>query len=75
MRIIILSGTVFALAHLVGGNPGPDNFIAGFILAWAFLKSGTLLIPILLHFAGNLCVFVFGVLMFYWPLFVLHPTV
>jgi membrane protease YdiL (CAAX protease family) len=75
MRAIILSGTVFALAHFIGGNPGPDNFIAGFILAWAFLKSGTLLVPILLHFAGNLCVVLFGVVMFYWPVFVLrHGT-
>jgi len=69
---IVLSGTMFAFAHWVIGNPGPDNFVAGFVLAWAFLKSGTLLVPIILHFAGNLCVFAFGVLMFYWPVFVLH---
>lgn len=66
---IVLSGAVFALAHIIGGNPGPDNFVAGFLLAWAFLKSGTLLIPVFLHLAGNLCVFIFGVLMFYWPVF------
>jgi membrane protease YdiL (CAAX protease family) len=53
---IALSGAVFAALHFIYGNPGPDNFIAGFFLGWAFLKSGTILIPIILHGLGNLCV-------------------
>lgn len=70
-RTVVVSGSLFAIAHFVGGNPGPDNFVAGFLLAWAYLKSGSLLIPILLHALGNLCVFVFAICMYYWPLFLL----
>jgi len=51
---IFLSGSLFALLHVIGGNPGPDNFIAGYFLAWAFLKSGSLLVPIAMHSVGNL---------------------
>ncbi len=67
-QTIAISGMVFALAHFVGGNPGPDNFVAGYLLAWAFLKSGTLLVPIILHGLGNLCVFIFGIVMYYYPI-------
>jgi membrane protease YdiL (CAAX protease family) len=51
---IVVSGIVFASIHLIGGNPGPDNQIAGFLLEWAFLRSGTILVPVALHAAGNL---------------------
>ena len=51
---ILISGTVFALLHIAGGNPGPDNQVAGFLLAWAFLRSETILVPIVMHAAGNL---------------------
>ncbi len=50
---IIASGVVFALLHVLYGNPGPDNFVAGFLLMWAFLKSGTILVPLAMHAAGN----------------------
>lgn len=40
--------------------------LGGFILSWAFLKSGTLIIPISLHALGNLCVFLGNVGYFYW---------
>ena len=63
---ILLSGVVFAALHFRHGNPGPSNFIAGFILGWAYLKSGNLLIPIILHSLGNLCVFLVNVGVFYW---------
>lgn len=53
---VFLSGAVFASLHFVYGNPGPDNFVAGFVLAWAYLKSGTFLVPLGLHALGNLCV-------------------
>lgn len=52
---IVLAGATFAGLHFVYRNPGPDNFIAGFFLAWAFLKSGSMLTPILLHSLGNAC--------------------
>lgn len=54
---IVLSGSVFALVHVLGGNPSPENQIAGFLLAWAFLKSQTILVPIAMHSAGNLIAF------------------
>jgi membrane protease YdiL (CAAX protease family) len=50
------SGVVFALLHVLYGNPAPDNAIAGFVLGWAYLKSGSLLIPSALHSLGNLFV-------------------
>jgi uncharacterized protein len=50
---IVLSGAVFAAYHFVVRNPGPDNFVAGYFLAWAYLKSGSLLVPIALHSLGN----------------------
>lgn len=53
---IVVSGSVFGLLHFLYGNPGPDNFIAGYILGWAYLHSGTLLLPIVLHALGNACV-------------------
>ena len=51
---IIAGGVVFALLHILSGNPGPDNQIAGFMLGWAFMKSKTILVPIAMHSAGNL---------------------
>ena len=39
--------------HGEEGNPGPDNVIAGVLLGWAFLKSGSLLAPIIFHALGN----------------------
>ena len=52
---IIASGAVFAGLHFVYGNPSPDNFIAGYLLAWAYLRSGCILTPVLLHALGNAC--------------------
>jgi membrane protease YdiL (CAAX protease family) len=54
---IFISGIVFAAIHVLGGNPGPDNQVAGFMLAWAFIKSRTILVPMALHSAGNLIAF------------------
>lgn len=33
---IIASGVIFALIHVLRGNPSPENQIAGFMLAWAY---------------------------------------
>lgn len=54
---IILSGTIFAGLHFVYGNPSPDNCLAGYVLTWAYLKSGSLLVPITLHSLGNCVAF------------------
>ncbi|HKD35824.1 MAG TPA: CPBP family intramembrane glutamic endopeptidase [Pirellulales bacterium] len=63
---IAISGVAFAGAHVLGGNPGPDNQIAGFLLAWAYLKSGSLAVPVALHFLGNLVAFGLQLYFFYW---------
>ncbi|QDT52470.1 CAAX amino terminal protease self- immunity [Caulifigura coniformis] len=51
--LIFASGILFGWIHIRGGNPGPDNLIAGFFLQWAYLRSGTLLVPMAMHAAGN----------------------
>jgi len=55
--VIILSGLAFGWLHFIYGNPGPDNLIAGFLLAWAYLKSESILVPVVLHALGNFFVF------------------
>lgn len=50
---IVVSGFLFAALHVVYGNPGIDNAIARFILGWAYLKSGSIVVPIVLHSLGN----------------------
>ena len=63
---ILIGGAVFAALHFAYGNPGPDNFVAGYLLAWAYIKSGSILIPVALHSLGNGCCFAFRVS--YWYL-------
>lgn len=65
---IFVSGALFGLLHFRYGNPGPDNFIAGYLLAWAFVKSQSILVPIFLHSAGNFAVFCVHWYLFYWPI-------
>jgi membrane protease YdiL (CAAX protease family) len=50
---VLLSGAAFAAVHFLYGNPGIDNFVAGYFLAWAYLKSGSILVPIFFHALGN----------------------
>jgi uncharacterized protein len=50
---ILLSGATFAGLHFIYGNPSPDNFLAGYFLAWAYLKSGSIMVPIAIHSLGN----------------------
>jgi len=54
---ILVNGALFAAIHFIGGNPGPDNFIAGYLLAWAYLKSETIILPLLYHSVGNFIAF------------------
>jgi membrane protease YdiL (CAAX protease family) len=63
---ILISGLVFALIHVLGGIASPENQIAGFLLAWAFLKSGTILVPLAMHSAGNLIALASHVAAWYW---------
>lgn len=50
---VLITGIWFSLLHVRYGNPGIDNATAGFLLAWVFLKSGSIAVPILFHMAGN----------------------
>ncbi|HXK18571.1 MAG TPA: CPBP family intramembrane glutamic endopeptidase [Polyangiaceae bacterium] len=53
---VVVSGLSFAALHFIYGNPGPDNAVAGFLLAWAYLVSDSFAIPLLMHAGGNLLV-------------------
>ncbi|MEQ8856051.1 type II CAAX endopeptidase family protein [Gimesia sp.] len=55
-KTIAVSGILFGLLHIIYGNPSPENLLGGLFLAWAFLKSETILIPLILHSVGNLLV-------------------
>jgi len=63
---IALSTVTFAGLHFATGVASPDNIVAGVFLAWAFLKSGSLAVPIALHALGNTCILVAEIAMWYW---------
>ncbi len=62
---ILLSGFAFAGLHFIYGNPGPDNFLAGYVLAWSYLKSGSLMVPVVMHSLGNGVAFAFQLCAWY----------
>jgi membrane protease YdiL (CAAX protease family) len=51
---IFVSGAIFAAVHFAYGTAGPDNFVAGYFFAWAYLRSGSVAVPMALHASGNL---------------------
>ncbi|MFO0909530.1 MAG: CPBP family intramembrane glutamic endopeptidase [Isosphaeraceae bacterium] len=55
-RTVAVSGVVFGVLHAFYGNVSPENALGGFFLAWAFLRSGSIVVPVALHAAGNLLV-------------------
>jgi membrane protease YdiL (CAAX protease family) len=63
---VAASGVVFGLLHVVYGNPSPENVLGGFFLAWAYLRSGSVCVPVLLHAAGNLLILAGQVGVWYW---------
>jgi CAAX protease family protein len=63
---IVVSGLAFAALHFAYGNPSPENLVGGFFLAWAYLKSESLAVPVLLHSLGNLCALAAQVGLWYW---------
>lgn len=65
-KTITVSGVLFALLHILYGNPSPENLIGGLFLAWAYLKSETILLPVLLHSLGNLLVLVGNIALWYF---------
>jgi uncharacterized protein len=65
---IVISGIVFGLLHWIYRNPAPDNMVAGFLLGWAYLKSGSIVVPMALHSGGNLFVFGMQAIHYRYPL-------
>jgi membrane protease YdiL (CAAX protease family) len=58
---IVISGVVFGGLHWLYGNPAPTNFVAGYILAWAYLRSESVLVPMVWHALGNAAILMFQV--------------
>jgi membrane protease YdiL (CAAX protease family) len=65
--VIAASGLLFGLAHVLAGVASTNHFLVGFFLAWAYLKSGSVVVPIALHGLGNL--WVVGMEIGAWSLF------
>ena len=61
---VVVSGVAFAALHWVYGNPFWDNQIAGFLLGYAYLRSGSVVVPVVLHAGGNFVVFLVNYLVF-----------
>lgn len=56
-----ISGMAFGALHFLYGNPAPTNFVAGYILAWAYIRSDSILVPIVWHSLGNGAILAFQV--------------
>jgi membrane protease YdiL (CAAX protease family) len=61
-----VSGLVFGGLHILYGNPSPENLIGGLFLSWAYLKSGSIYLPLLLHSLGNFFVWAWQIAAWYW---------
>lgn len=64
-QTIAINGVLFGLLHVWYGNPSPENLVGGFFLAWSFLKSETILVPLILHSVGNMLVLAAQVIAWY----------
>lgn len=64
-KTIAVNGVLFGLLHVLYGNPSPENLLGGFFLAWVYLKSETILLPLLLHSLGNFIVLVGNIAAWY----------
>jgi membrane protease YdiL (CAAX protease family) len=65
-QAIAVSGLAFGGLHVASGNPSPENLVGGFFLAWAYLKSQSIAVPVLWHGSGNLCALAAQVGAWYW---------
>jgi membrane protease YdiL (CAAX protease family) len=63
---IVISGVVFAALHIICNNPSPENLVGGLFLAWAYLKSGSIYVPLFLHSLGNLVAWAAQLATWYW---------
>ena len=62
---IAVSSAVFSYLHVRWGNFEPTHAVGGAILAWAYLRSGCLWLPIVLHAIGNLFALAVDTILFY----------
>jgi membrane protease YdiL (CAAX protease family) len=63
---VAVSGLAFGGLHVAYGNPSPENLVGGFFIAWAYLKSESIAVPVFLHGLGNLCALAAQVGAWYW---------
>ena len=63
---IMISGAAFAYLHVAYGNFAPNHVFAGLVMSWAYVRSGCLWLPILLHALGNLQVFLLNLTPWSW---------
>ncbi|MBT8357196.1 MAG: CPBP family intramembrane metalloprotease [Deltaproteobacteria bacterium] len=56
LAALILSSTIFVLAHLTSGIP-VTQIVGGIIFAIAYEKEGSLVVPITIHSLGNMAIF------------------
>ncbi len=63
---VALSGLAFGALHVAYGHASPENVLGGFFLAWAFLRSGSVYVPVLLHALGNAVILAGQVGLWYW---------
>jgi membrane protease YdiL (CAAX protease family) len=63
---IAISGLAFGGLHVAYGNPSPENLVGGFFLAWSYLKSESIVVPVLLHSLGNLTALATQLGVWYW---------
>ncbi|HVR74791.1 MAG TPA: CPBP family glutamic-type intramembrane protease [Planctomycetota bacterium] len=66
---VALAGPIFWVLHWLdrGGVSPPNHLLAGWILAWAFERTGSLLTPTLLHALGNGALLFLDLLWYRWP--------
>ena len=63
LPLILLSGCHFTALHAIYGNLAYTNGLAGFFLAWCFLKSRSIWVAIAFHGLINLCVTLHGLVL------------
>ncbi|MEM7498721.1 MAG: CPBP family intramembrane glutamic endopeptidase [Pseudomonadota bacterium] len=65
---VIANGAAFAIGHLFYQNPVAIGLTAcsGIIIGWAYLRSGSFLLALLLHAIGGMIVFTIGLGRFFY---------
>lgn len=64
--VIVASGLVFGLAHVLAGVGEATHFVMGFFFAWAYLKSGSIVVPVAFHALNNLWMLGVQIGAWYW---------